>query len=1052
MRFLTLVSYLFAALSIPAVRGEGADAVDFLEDIRPILAGKCFPCHGPDQAKREGKLRLDTSAGIFSRRSAGSPVVAPGRAGESLLIEKIESTDDEEIMPPKDSGLELPPAEVTLLRGWVDSGAEWKEHWAYRKPVRPPLPPVKDAAWKRNPVDVFVLARLERAKRRPAPAAGETTLLRRLCIDLTGLPPEPSAVRRHLEDSGPGSWDKAVDRLLASPQFGERSAQNWLDAARYSDTTGYAADKPREMWVYRQWVIDALNADMPFDQFTVEQLAGDMLPGSTPSQKVASGFHRNSMQALGNNPRKEEFRVKGVVDRVNTTGRVWLGTSLECAECHDHKYDPFSQRDYYRVFAFFNNIPHYGEGYGVHGPRLEVPLPEQQALFDALSGRETFLKELEARRVRELSDVSYDPEKARELVARAPGARAAWKLSGSLGAASGADGRLQLYGGVPKWVQGPASLSGQAIELDGRSALQAGKDERLDLTGSFTIAAWVRTRSAVADIVSKYDWVAGQRSFVFGIGGEGDKNGSPGHLFAWVSASAAAWSGGQVHSSFPINDGQWHHVAAVFDAGKSFRLFIDGELDSKAKLVDKIPGQVAVSSRRLAIGAGYTKSEHPDEFFLKGSLADVRLYSRAFENMEGLLSPPARVISALKKQVELRDESEKALVRNFSEGVDLRLQEIRSELAGIPARVKELKGTEVTAQVMIEGKERRKTHIHIRGNSREKGSEVMPGIPELFRGGDVRGPADRLAFARWLVSGENPLVARVTVNRIWQRYFGYGLVRTIGDFGLRGEAPTHPGLLDWLACEFVDSGWDLKTIHRLIVTSETYRQSSSSALARWESDPFNTLLGRSARLRLQAEQLRDLSLSAAGLLDRRIGGASVFPVQPGDYWSEKGQEKDSGKWLTSKGRDLYRRGLYTYWKRMALYPSFWILDAPSRQVCTVSRSITNTPIQTLVTLNDPVFFEAARAFAIRILSEVPGGRKKRVEEAFLISLSRLPSTVEETAFSSMLGDLAKRYKGDPQAAASVNPGTGETPAGAELAAWTVLASTLLNLDEAITRE
>ncbi|MCH2365424.1 MAG: DUF1553 domain-containing protein, partial [Planctomycetes bacterium] len=502
-----------------------------------------------------------------------------------------------------------------------------------------------------------------------------------------------------------------------------------------------------------------------------------------------------------------------------------------------------SQRDYYRVFALFNNIPHYGEGYGVHGPRLKVPLPQQQALFDALSGRETFLKELEARRVRELSDVSYDPEKARELVARAPGARAAWKLSGSLGAASGADGRLQLHGGAAKWVEAPASLSGQAIELDGRSALQAGKDERLDLTGSFTIAAWVRTRSAVADIVSKYDWVAGQRSFVFGIGGEGDKNGSPGHLFAWVSASAAAWSGGQVHSSFPINDGQWHHVAAVFDAGKSFRLFIDGELDSKAKLVGKIPGQVAVSSRRLAIGAGYTKSEHPDEFFLKGSLADVRLYSRAFENMEGLLAPPARVISALKKPVELRDESEKALVRNFSEGVDLRLQEIRSELAGIPARVKKLKGTEVTAQVMIEGKERRKTHIHIRGNSREKGSEVMPGIPELFRGGDVRGPADRLAFARWLVSGENPLVARVTVNRIWQRYFGYGLVRTIGDFGLRGEAPTHPGLLDWLACEFVDSGWDLKTIHRLIVTSETYRQSSSSTLARWDAAGPAILIG-----------------------------------------------------------------------------------------------------------------------------------------------------------------------------------------------------------------
>ncbi len=1052
MRLVLLLSFIFAALPIPAAGGEGAGSVDFLEDIRPILAGKCFPCHGPDEAKRKGKLRLDTSSGIFSKGSSGSPVVAPGKAGESLLIEKIETTDEEEIMPPKDSGLELAPAEVSILRAWVKSGAEWKEHWAYRKPVRPSLPQVKDAAWIRNPVDAFVLARLERAKLRPAPAAGETTLLRRLWIDLTGLPPEPDDVRRHLEDDGPGAWDKAVDRLLASPQFGERSAQSWLDAARYSDTTGYAADKPREMWVYRQWVIDAFNVDMPFDQFTIEQLAGDMLPGSTASQKVASGFHRNSMQALGNNPRKEEFRVKGVVDRVNTTGRVWLGTSLECAECHDHKYDPFSQRDYYRVFALFNNIPHYGEGYGVYGPRMKVPLPGQQASLDALSSRKAFLEDLEGRRLRELADVSYDPEKARTLVAKAPGARAAWRLSGSLDATSRNGGTLQLHGDAPKWVQGPASLSGQAIELDGRSALQAGRDERLDLTGSFTVAAWVRTRSAVADIVSKYDWVAGQRSFVFGIGGEGDKNGSPGHLFAWVSASAAAWNGGQVHSSFPINDGQWHHVAAVFDAGKSFKLFIDGELDSKAKLVDKVPGQVAVSSRSLAIGAGYTNSEHPDEFFLKGSIADVRLYSRAFETMEGLFAPAARVLAALNKQAELRDEGERALVRDFSQSADRRLQEIRAELSAIPSRVKKLKGTEVTAQVMVEGKERRKTHIHIRGNFRDKGSEVEPGIPELFRGSDDHQAGDRLAFARWLVGADNPLVARVTVNRIWQRYFGYGLVRTAGDFGLRGDAPTHPGLLDWLACEFVDSGWDLKTIHRLIVSSETYRQSSARTSARRESDPFNSLLGRSARFRLQAEQIRDLSLSAAGLLDRRIGGASVFPVQPGDYWSEKGQEKDSGKWLTSKGRDLYRRGLYTYWKRMALYPSFWILDAPTRQVCSVSRSITNTPIQTLVTLNDPVFFEAARAFAIRILSGVPGGVGRRVEEAFLIALSRSPTAAESAAFSSMLSDLARRYREDPQAAASVNPGTGQTPAGAELAAWTLLSSTLLNLDEAITRE
>jgi len=1052
MRLSILLSSITMLFSLSIVRGESPVGVDFLEDVRPIIAGLCFPCHGPDQAKRKGKLRLDTSAGIFSKRKSGSQVVAPGKAEASLLIARIESTDSDELMPPKDSGLELTPSEIGVLRRWVESGAEWKEHWAYRRPVRPPLPQVKDDSWVRNPVDAFVLARLERAKRSPAPAAAEATLRRRLWLDLTGLPPAPAEVRRYLDDDGPGSWEKAVARLLASPQFGERTAQEWLDAGRYSDTTGYAADKPREMWLYRQWVIDALNSDMPFDQFTIEQLAGDMLPEATSSQKIATGFHRNSMQALGNNPRKEEFRVKGVVDRVNTTGRVWLGTSLECAECHDHKYDPFSQRDYYRVFALFNNVPHYGEAYGVHGPRMKVPLPGQRASLEALSKRETLLRGLEARRVEELSGLEYDPAKAKELILRAPGATAAWKLSGSLEAATAVGGRLELHGGPAKWVAGPPSLSGQAIQLDGKSSLQARKDDRLDITGSFTVAAWVRTRSGIADIVSKYDWEAGQRAFVFGLGGEGDQNGRPGHLFAWVSSRAAAWSGGQIHSSFPVNDGSWHHVAVVFDAGKTFRLYIDGELDSKAKLVDKIPGQVAISSRRLAIGAGYTKSERPGKFFFEGSLADVRLYPRPFQSMDGLLLPPSRVVAVLNKKASLRDKKEMEIVRDFSENGDTKLQGIRSELAGIPSRMKKLKDTLVMAQVMLEGDEKRKTHIHIRGDFHDKGREVSPGIPDLFLGGDSRGPSDRLAFARWLVNGENPLVARVMVNRIWQRYFGFGLVRTTGDFGLRSEAPTHPGLLDWLACEFVDSGWDLKMIHRLIVTSETYRQSSSIVQGAQAADPFNSLLARSARFRLPAEQIRDLSLTAAGLLDLRIGGASVYPVQPGNYWSEKGQEKDSGKWLTSRGRDLYRRGLYTYWKRMALYPSFWILDAPTRQLCTVSRSITNTPIQALVTLNDPVFFEAARGFALRIIRDAPAGTRGRVEEAFLVALSRPPSEQESQAFASLHSALVKRYGADLPAAASVNAGTSEIPASAELAAWTVLASTLLNLDEAITRE
>ena len=1052
MRFLLQLSSAVIFLSSPVFGEEKPGTVDFLEDVLPVLAGKCFPCHGPDKAKRKSGLRLDTAEGIFSTRKSGRRVGKPGDAGSSLLIERVETADPDELMPPADSELVLSPEEAGVLRSWVESGARWKEHWAYKAPERPALPEVKDPGWVRNPIDAFVLSRLEKANLAPAPAASSTTLLRRLWLDLTGVPPGPAELQRSLEDSNPGSWEKVVDRLLASPHFGERSAQDWLDAARYADTTGYAADKPREMWVYREWVIDAFNFDMPFDQFTVEQLAGDMLPGATTSQKIATGFHRNSMQAKGNNPRKEEFRVKGVVDRVNTTGRVWLGISLECAECHTHKYDPISQRDYYRVYALFNNIPHLGEGYGVHGPRLKVPPPRQQEELASLERRRSELLKWQALRAEQLAGGEFTPEEISRLLAGAPGALASWRLSGDLAPQRVKAGGLLPSGGVPEWVEGPPALGKGAARFNGKNSLLAENNPQFDLTGSFTISAWVRTKSAVADIVSKYDWLSGQRSFVFGIGGEGDKNGTPGHLFGWVSATAAAWNGAQIHSSFAVNDGQWHHLAFVFDAGKSMKLFIDGKQDLEAKLVGKAPGKVASSSRRIAIGAGYTKSEVPDEFFIKGDLADLRLYSRALADMDTVLSPSTGIRAAVEKNPSLRNEKERALVRDFALEADPGLQDAREELAGIDRRKKELSGRQVTVPVMVELKEPRKTHILIRGDFRDKGDEVEPGLPDLFSTDRAAEPRDRLGFARWLINGKNPLVARVTVNRIWQRYFGRGLVGTTGDFGLRGEVPSHPKLLDWLAEELVDSGWDLKVIHRLIVSSETYRQSSVATLEQRSADPFNRFLARAGRSRLPAEQIRDLSLAAGGLLDQRIGGASVFPVQPGNYWGEKGQEKDSGKWVTSRGRDLYRRGLYTYWKRMALYPSFWILDAPTRQVCTMSRAVTNTPVQALVTLNDPVFFEASRGFAVRVLKEAAPGVKERLRHAFLVALSRFPLEQEEAAFASLLSSLSKHYRADPAAAARVHPGAAGLAAGAELAAWTVLSSTLLNLDEAITRE
>lgn len=718
-------------------------------------------------------------------------------------------------------------------------------------------------------------------------------------------------------------------------------AQGWFDLARFADTSGYAADRTRTVWPYRDWVVRAFNANQPYDRFSIEQLAGDLLPVATSEQKVASAFHRHAMQAKGNNPRKEEFRIKGIVDRLETTGRTWLGLTLDCAECHDHKHDPISQKEYYQLFAIFNNVPHLGSGYDVHGPRMKyVPL----ALRHAQEKHENRLLELRA------------------------------KL-GKLG------------------TEVPEGLLGEW-----QQRMHVEDAARYAPAGSFTITAEIQTLAKVGDILSKYDWEAGQRGYVFGVGGEGDAKAAPGKLFAWVSAEAGRFNGVTAYGSIPVDDGRPHHVAVVFEAGKAIRFYVDGREDKAVRIEGHRPGSVARNTRGLSVGAGYKKSLTPNAYAFEGSFSNVRLYDRALANPAGLDTTRPEVAEYLR---------------------------VASASAPPPPRA-------IEVPVMQELHRPRETHVLVRGNFKEKGEAVRPGVPAFLP--PIGESPDRLDFARWLFRPEHPLTARVAVNRIWQHHFGEGLVRTVSDFGRHGEPPSHPQLLDWLALQFVRSGWDVKAMHRLIVTSATYRQASACRPDRAETDPDNRLLAHFPRVRLPAEQIRDGALVASGLLNRKLGGPSVFPDQPSGLYEERGQNlaaNSNFNWKNSTGKDRYRRSLYTYWKRMMLHPVMATFDAPTREVCIARRSITNTPQQALAALNEPLFVETARALGRRLAETMPEQDAIRVRSAFRICLAREP---DETELGRCLEFLSRQRA---------------RKSGSE---WELLAAVLMNLDEWMTLE
>ena len=857
--FSSALILFFGAAALP-----GAEVrIDFKSQVQPLLEQRCTECHG--EKKQKSGVRFDRKSGAFQVGDSGKPAIIAGRSADSSLLQRIISTDPDEMMPPK--GEKLSATQVALLKQWIDEGAIWpddassveKKPWAYEKPVRPALPVVKNKKWPRNPIDSFVLEKLELEQLRPTPEADQATLIRRVSLDLTGLPPSLAEVDAFLKDRSPDAYEKVVNRLLASPHYGERWARPWLDLARYADTQGYEKDNRRTMWPWRDWVISALNRNMPFDKFTIEQIAGDLLPNATQEQKVATGLHRNTMTNTEGGTDDEEFRHEAVVDRVNTTMNAWMATTINCSQCHNHKYDPLTMKEYYQLYAFLNHTADSDKD--DERPIMKVYAAGQQ---EELARRRDTLKTAEA----------------------------GWKKS----------------------LKAP------------------------ELTNA--LALWVEVASAEAREAS-------------------DTN-AP--------------------------------AAGAPDAAKV----------RKKKAVTK--------------------------------------------------PSPEEIKKILLTAADKRDDKQRAKLKEHFESIAPELQESRDALAAARKAEKELNDSIPITSVMEELAKPRDTFMLVRGSFLTKGERVSAGVPAALHPLNSGQPTNRLALARWLVDTNNPLTARVIMNRYWEQIFGIGIVETSEDFGRQGEPPSHPKLIDWLATEFMRTGWDMKAMHKLIVTSATYRQGAKASPELTQRDPYNRLLAHGPRRRLEAEMVRDQALAVSGLLSHKVGGVPVMPPQPDGVW----QVVYSGdKWQTSAGEDKYRRGLYTFWRRTSPYPSMISFDAPSREFCVVRRTRSNTPLQALTLMNDPVYVECAQALAQRMLRE--GGAKPEERAAFglRVCLAREARPAEVKKLAALAEKEQVRYQAEPEAAVKLLKFAGaadKTTSPAELAAWTVVANVLLNLDEFVMKQ
>lgn len=1022
-------------LAASAVAAGPEVEVDYLTQVRPILARNCFACHGQDEEQRAKELRIDRREFATKELEDGTQAIVPGDPDASEMVARIIEEDVSLRMPPKKSGVPLSAEEVDLIKRWIAQGAPYAEHWAFVPPAERPLPSVRsrDGVWPRNGIDSWILDRLVREGLEPSPEADRFTLLRRVSLDLRGLPPTPREIETFAADSSPDAYEKAVERFLADPGYGERWARMWLDLARYADSAGYGSDPLRpNIWRYRDWVIDAFNRNMPYDRFTVEQIAGDLLPNPTLEQRIATGFQRNTMVNFEGGADPDEYLTKYVVDRVNTTAAIYLGTTLACAECHDHKYDPFTQRDFYRFYAFFNTIDEKGlDGKSESpAPRLKVPTAEQEAGQEEIRGQITRLDDLlkgplptvdaaQARWERDQAEIRKEPTLG-------------WKVLEPSDLVSRNDAML--------------------TKLDDQSVLAGGADPDVDV---FEVTAQTSAKAITALRLE-----ALTHESLAHKGAARGENGNfvlTGFEVEAVPANGAEPARKVVFSRAEADysqDEKGYHVSKAIDADPSSGWAVSGDkhrVDRRAIFVAEAPfGFESGTTLKIRLKFESGLAQHV--------LGRFRLALTTSKAPSLNLVPSPKIAALLETPEASRTEAQAKEVREYYRGtLSAEIQPFRGELAALRKAEEAIDRAIPTTMVMKEQETPRATHILMRGDFRSKGEAVTPDVPRSLPRIPDGQPANRLGLARWLVEPGHPLVARVTVNRFWQHYFGVGLVKTSNDFGTQGEWPSHPELLDWLATEFIASGWDVKALQKQIVLSATYRQGSRLDPVEHERDPENRLLARGPRFRLDAETIRDNALAISGLLNPRMGGSSIFPYQPPGLWEELafGGDFTSQSYTTSKGNDLYRRGLYTYWKRSLPSPSLTVFDAPNRELCTVQRPRTNTPLQALVLLNDPVYVETARVLAQRTIQEGGSTPPDRLAYAFRLCTARAPSDRELDVLLRHYHQQLDNYRKDPKAAAAlIRVGDSPRPAGlddAELAAWTAIGNILLNLDETITK-
>ena len=967
--FFLPVANALAAEALPAT-------VDYNRDIKPILSNNCYACHGPDAKQVKGGLRLNSFRAATTELKSGERAIVPGDLVESALVHRVTTDDADERMPPADSNKKLTARQIALLKKWVKQGGEYAKHWAYVPPKKTAAPKVEQKGFTQNNIDRFILARMKTKGSAPAAAADRRTLIRRLSFDLTGLPPTWAQVRVFVNDKSPNAYEKLVDRLMASPQYGERMAVFWLDQVRYADTMGYHSDNDQTKPLYRDYVIKAFNSNLPYDRFTREQLAGDLLPKRTGEQLIASGYNRLNMTTREGGAQPKEYTAKYLADRVRNASTVWMASTLGCSECHDHKFDPFTAKDFYSFGAFFADLEETPVGAQKFTP---VPRAQDEAKLVTLD--------------QELADLT------RKLAA------------------------MDVSAGQAKWEAAQAKAAVDSVALSPWHRI--GPFEAASLDKAHAQAFINETAVDLKKAHGKLKWTAA-------------KNFVDGKVHALTGGNSATYLYRTIQS------GSARPLELSLGSDDSFKLWLNGKLVIDKKITrgvaanqDKVQLELAMGENKLLMkvangGGGYG-------FYFKAQQVTL----------------PGAVVAALKIEAGKRTAAQRAALAAHYRTLAPELAVVRKEIAANKtARAAAVKAFP-TSLVSVSIAKPRMVRMLPRGNWLDDSGEIMqPRVPGYLKLGKTpNGRATRSNLAEWIVSRDNPLTARVMVNRLWATFHGRGLAMPLDDFGSQGTPPTHPALLDWLAIEFMDKGWDVKHMVKLMVTSGTYRQTSVSSKAGIEADPYNFWLARQGRWRLEAEMVRDNALAVSGLLVKTIGGPSVKPYQPAGYWAHLNFPKRS--WKADVGDALYRRGMYTYLCRTFMHPSLAAFDAPSREECTVERVRSNTPQQALVLLNDPTYVETARIFAERILHESSKDTQSRITFAYQQALHRNPNAKELELLTALAAKHLKQYKTDAPAAAAVLK-VGAKPADtkldkAELAAWTSIARVVLNLHENITR-